>query len=65
MHQTSEENVKRWLGHQHNTHGTNVPMFDKFDGTNYEEVLKELAVEVYTFVENKREYSQTIKLSWQ
>lgn len=64
MHRNSEQNVKRWLGKQHNTHGTDVAKFDEFTGTAYEKELKDLAVQVYTYVEDKRRYSQTINLSW-
>lgn len=64
MHTTSERNVKDWLRSQADTHGTDVPKFEQFNGTDYEKVLKDLAVEVYTYVEDKRKYSQTIKIAW-
>jgi len=66
IHREAERKSKCWLAEQYRSHGTAVPKFSDYDGTDYEKEVKDLAVNIFQYLpdDKKRGYVQTINLDW-
>lgn len=67
IHQTAEQKAKCWLREKYTMHGTVHEGFKEFTGTEYETEVKDLAENIYTYIEDpekKRTYLSTINLDW-
>lgn len=66
MHRETERKVKKWIRQQYQSHGTDVAMFTDFTGTDYEREVADLGRAIFKYIpqEEKRQYTQTVKIDW-
>lgn len=67
VHQDAERKAKCWLAEKYTMHGSVHEGFSEFTGSEYEREIKDLAENIYQFIEDpqaKRRYLMTINLDF-